>query len=55
MIWKRQKDFLEMLDKKEELTKKILEREDGIIVTIGDENCDENNEGTARLLQPPIT
>jgi heat-inducible transcriptional repressor len=35
------KRFLEMLDKKEELTKKILEREDGIIVTIGDENCDE--------------
>ncbi|HKK95724.1 MAG TPA: heat-inducible transcriptional repressor HrcA [Anaerovoracaceae bacterium] len=36
------KRFLEMLDKKEELTKKMLEREDGMIVTIGDENCDEN-------------
>jgi heat-inducible transcriptional repressor len=35
------KKFLELLDKKDELTKKILEREDGIIVTIGDENLDE--------------
>ncbi|MBK5253678.1 MAG: heat-inducible transcription repressor HrcA [Peptostreptococcaceae bacterium] len=38
---KKAKQFLEMLDKKEELTKRMLEREDGIIVTIGEENLDE--------------
>jgi len=35
------KNFLSLLDKKEDFTKKLLEREDGIIVTIGDENADD--------------
>ena len=35
------KNFLALLDKKEDFTKKLLEREDGIIVTIGDENADD--------------
>lgn len=34
----RAKSFLKLFDEKESLTKKIMEREDGIIVTIGDEN-----------------
>lgn len=37
----RAKSFLSLLDKKEELTKKLMEREDGIIVTIGNENADD--------------
>lgn len=35
------KSFLSLLDKKEDFTKKLMEREDGIIVTIGDENADD--------------
>ncbi len=35
------KSFLSLLDKKEDLTRKLMEREDGIIVTIGDENADD--------------
>lgn len=35
------KSFLALLDKKEDFAKKIIEREDGIIVTIGDENADD--------------
>ena len=35
------KSFLSLLDKKEDFTKKLIEREDGIIVTIGDENADD--------------
>ena len=34
------KSFLTLLDKKEEFVKKLMEREDGMIVTIGDENAD---------------
>ena len=34
--------FMEMLNKKEDFTKKIITREDGLIVTIGTENADEN-------------
>ena len=35
------KSFLSLLDKKEDFTKRLMEREDGIIVTIGDENADD--------------
>jgi len=35
------KSFLSLLDKKDDLAKKLMEREDGIIVTIGDENADD--------------
>ena len=35
------KSFLSLLDKKEDFAKKLMEREDGIIVTIGDENADD--------------
>ena len=35
------RSFLSLLDKKEDFTKKLIEREDGIIVTIGDENADD--------------
>lgn len=34
------KSFLTLLDKKDEFVKRLLEREDGMIVTIGDENAD---------------
>ncbi len=34
----RAKRFLEMLDKKEDLRRALIEREDGVIVTIGNEN-----------------
>ena len=37
----RAKNFLTMLDQKEEFLKTIVERDDGVIVTIGDENMDE--------------
>ena len=37
----RARSFLSILDKKEELTKKLMEREDGVIVTIGNENADD--------------
>ena len=36
------KSFIEMLSQKEEMTKKLIERDDGITVTIGDENEDSN-------------
>lgn len=35
------KSFLNMLSQKEDFTRKLLEREDGIIVTIGEENADD--------------
>ncbi|MBQ4649731.1 MAG: heat-inducible transcription repressor HrcA [Firmicutes bacterium] len=35
------KNFIHMLSQKEELTKKLIERDDGIIVTIGEENADD--------------
>ena len=35
------RSFLSLLDKKDDFTKKLIEREDGIIVTIGDENADD--------------
>ncbi|MEE0741626.1 MAG: heat-inducible transcriptional repressor HrcA [Emergencia sp.] len=34
------RSFLSLLDKKEDFTRKLIERDDGIIVTIGDENAD---------------
>lgn len=36
------RSFLSLLDKKEDFTKKVMERDDGIIVTIGDENADDS-------------
>ena len=36
------KSFIEMLTQKDEITKKLIERDDGITVTIGDENEDSN-------------
>lgn len=35
------KNFIEMLSQKENFTKKLIEREDGVIVTIGEENADD--------------
>lgn len=35
------KRFIEMLSQKEDFTKKLIEREDGVIVTIGEENADD--------------
>ncbi|MDD7216057.1 MAG: heat-inducible transcription repressor HrcA, partial [Firmicutes bacterium] len=35
------KSFMEMLSQKEELTKKLIEREDGMVVTIGGENPED--------------
>ncbi len=35
------RSFLSLLDKKEDFARKLMEREDGIIVTIGDENADD--------------
>lgn len=35
------KSFLEMLSQKEDFTKKLLERDDGMIVTIGQENAED--------------
>lgn len=35
------KSFLSLLDKKEDFTRKLIERDDGVIVTIGDENADD--------------
>ena len=37
----RAKSFLNMLSQKEDFTRKLMEREDGIIVTIGEENADD--------------
>ncbi len=37
----RARSFLSLLDQKEAFTKKIMEREDGVIVTIGNENADD--------------
>ncbi len=37
----RARSFLNMLSQKEDFTRKLLEREDGIIVTIGEENADD--------------
>lgn len=33
--------FLEMLDKKEDLTRALINRENGVIITIGNENKEE--------------
>ncbi|QAT42663.1 heat-inducible transcriptional repressor HrcA [Aminipila luticellarii] len=37
----RAKMFLELLDKKEDFTKKLIKRENGVIITIGNENADD--------------
>ena len=34
------RSFIEMMTQKEEMTKKLIERDDGILITIGDENKD---------------
>ena len=38
---KKAKSFIEMLSQKEDFTRKLMEREDGVIVTIGEENADD--------------
>jgi heat-inducible transcriptional repressor len=38
---KKAKHFMEVLSQKEDFTKKLIEREDGVIVTIGEENADD--------------
>ncbi|MEA4922689.1 MAG: heat-inducible transcriptional repressor HrcA [Eubacteriaceae bacterium] len=38
----RAKMFMEMLGKKEAFTKKLISRDDGLLITIGDENKDES-------------
>src|SRR5699024_4980148 len=38
---KKAKSFIEMLSQKEDFTRKLLERDDGMIVTIGTENADD--------------
>ncbi len=40
----RAKMFMEMIGKKEEFTKKLVNRDDGLLITIGTENMDENLE-----------
>ena len=35
------KSFINMLSQKEDFTRKLIEREDGVIVTIGEENADD--------------
>ena len=35
------KNFISMLSQKEDFTRKLIEREDGVIVTIGTENADD--------------
>ena len=34
--------FMEMVDKKEDFTRKLITRDDGLLITIGTENMDEN-------------
>jgi heat-inducible transcriptional repressor len=35
------KNFFEMVDKRDDLTKTLAERDEGILITIGDENSEE--------------
>jgi heat-inducible transcriptional repressor len=37
----RAKMFIELLDKKEDFTKKLINRDNGVIITIGNENADD--------------
>ncbi|MFV0517744.1 MAG: heat-inducible transcriptional repressor HrcA [Aminipila sp.] len=37
----RAKMFIELLDRKEDFTKKLINRENGVIITIGNENADD--------------
>ena len=37
----RAKEFLEMMSRKEDLTKNLVNRQNGVIITIGDENSEE--------------
>lgn len=43
------KNFIQMVSQKDELTKRIIERDDGIIVTIGEENCDDNMQDCSMI------
>lgn len=38
----RARNFISLFDKKDEFAKKLMNREDGVIVTIGDENADDS-------------
>ncbi len=41
--------FMEMVNKKENITKTLEEREDGIIITIGDENCNDEMQNCSLI------
>lgn len=43
----RAKNFLEMVDRKDDLTETIMQREDGITITIGGENSRDIMEGSS--------
>lgn len=43
------KSFIEMLSQKEDFTRKVIERDDGIIVTIGEENSDDVMQGCSLI------
>ncbi|MDR1778778.1 MAG: heat-inducible transcriptional repressor HrcA [Clostridiales Family XIII bacterium] len=43
----RARDFLQMVDRKDDLTETIVKRDDGITITIGDENSPDIMEGSS--------
>lgn len=43
------KSFIEMLNHKEAFTQKLMNRDDGVIITIGNENCDENMQDCSMI------
>ena len=43
------KSFIEMLNQKEAFTQKLINRDDGVIITIGNENCDENMQDCSMI------
>ena len=45
----RAKVFLEMLDKKEDLTRTLVNRENGVIITIGNENKEESMQNCSLI------
>ncbi len=38
-----------MLNQKEAFTQKLINRDDGVIITIGNENCDENMQDCSMI------
>ena len=43
------KSFIEMLNQKEAFTQKLINRDEGVIITIGNENCDENMQDCSMI------